>query len=69
MVLEMKDPCINEAEAPGQVCESGKPAGVEIGRWGQKLATREEKIKFVQTGLRYFYSQEGFGSEKRKNPA
>ncbi|MDD5701515.1 MAG: hypothetical protein PHU23_05630 [Dehalococcoidales bacterium] len=69
MLEEKKDPGKVEAEMPGPAYESDKPAGVEIGRWGQKLATREEKIKFVQTGLRYFYSQDGFGSEKRKNPA
>lgn len=49
--------------------ESGKPQGEEQGRWEQKLLNRQEKLKFIEEGLRYWYSKEGFGSEKRKTPA
>ncbi len=49
--------------------EPGKPDNVELGRWRQKLASREEKLRYLQTAERYYYSKEGFGSEKRKNPA
>ncbi len=38
-------------------------------RWRKKLSGREEKIKYLQTGERYWYSDDWFGSEKRKNPA
>ncbi len=58
-----------EVEVLGATYESGKPAGEEMGRWRQKLAKREEKIKYLETGERYFYSQDWFGSEKRKKPA
>ncbi len=34
-----------------------------------KLGTRQEKLKYLETGERYWYSKEWFGSEKRKNPA
>ncbi len=58
-----------EVEVLGSTYEPGKPAGEEMGRWRQKLAKREEKIKYLETGERYFYSQDWFGSEKRKKPA
>jgi len=34
--------------------------------WKIKLATREEKIKYLKTALRYWYSNEWYGSEKNK---
>jgi hypothetical protein len=61
----------DEVEVLGATYDEGKPSGEEMGKWRQKLATRDEKIKYLQTGERYFYGPagEGFGSEKRKNPA
>ena len=38
-------------------------------RWRKKLAGREEMLKYLQTGERYWYSDDWFGSEKRKTPA
>ena len=58
-----------EVEVLGATFEKGKPEGEDMGRWRQKLATRDEKLKYLQTGERYWYSKEWFGSEKRKNPA
>ncbi len=49
--------------------EPGKPEDVELGRWRQKLQSRGEKLRYLQTAERSYYSKEGFGSEKRKNPA
>ena len=49
--------------------EPGKPVGEEQGRWQQKLLSRDEKLRFLKDGLRYWYAKEGFGSEKRKIPA
>jgi hypothetical protein len=40
-----------------------------MGKWRQKLASREEKLKYLQTGERYWYSSDWYGSEKRKKPA
>jgi hypothetical protein len=37
--------------------------------WRSKLKTREEMLKYLETGERYWFSQEWFGSEKRKTPA
>lgn len=68
-IEKKKAPGRNEVEVLGATYEEGKPEGEGMGRWRQKLESREEKLKYLRTGERYFYSQEGFGSEKRKNPA
>ena len=39
------------------------------GGWRYKLASREEKLKYLETAERYWYSKEWYGSEKRKTPA
>ncbi len=38
-------------------------------RWREKIKSREEMMKYLQTADRYWYSDDWFGSEKRKNPA
>lgn len=49
--------------------EAGKPEDKDLGRWRQKLTTRNDKLKYLRSGERYWYSQEWYGSEQRKNPA
>jgi len=55
--------------------KSGKnsgPAGAPAVRkdtWRSKLSGRAEIMKYLQTAQRYWYSEEWFGSEKRKTPA
>jgi hypothetical protein len=49
--------------------DPGQPEGEEAGRWRQKLASRDERMKYLQSGERYWYSDDWFGSEKRKKPA
>jgi hypothetical protein len=58
-----------QKEAQVETYEPGKPEDKEAGRWRQKLSTRQEKLKYLQTAERYWYAKEGFGSEKRKTPA
>jgi len=58
-----------EVEVLGATFEEGKPEGEEAGRWRQKLGSREDKLKYLETGERYWYSAEWYGSERRKNPA
>ncbi len=58
-----------EVEVLGTTFEEGKPEGEELGKWRQKLEDRQRKLKYLQTGERYWYSEDWFGSEKRKNPA
>jgi len=60
----------DEVEVLGATFEKGKPeTGGEEGRWRQKLGSREEKLKYLQTAERYWYGKDWFGSEKRKTPA
>jgi len=58
-----------EVEVLGGTFEEGKPQGEDAGRWRQKLSSREEQLKYLENGERYWYSEDWFGSEKRKNPA
>ncbi len=58
-----------EVEVLGATFEEGKPEGIEQGQWRQKLESRKDKLKYLETGERYWYGQEWYGSEKRKNPA
>jgi hypothetical protein len=64
-----KAPGREEVEVLGATFEEGKPEGEELGKWRQKLQSREEKLKYLQTGERYWYGKEWYGSEKRKKPA
>lgn len=64
-------------EAPGrgkvdilaETYDAGIPSGEDAGKWRQKLESRDDKLKYLQNGERYWYSQDWFGSEKRKTPA
>lgn len=68
-VEKKKAPGRDEVNVLGATYEQGRPEGENAGRWRQKLASREDKLKYLKTGERYFYSDEWYGSEKRKNPA
>ena len=58
-----------KVEVLGATFEEGKPEGEDMGKWRPRLRNREEKLKYLQTGERYWYGKEWFGSEKRKTPA
>ncbi len=58
-----------EVEVLGATFDEGKPEGEELGKWRQKLVSRKEKLKYLQTGERYWYGEDWYGSEKRRNPA
>ena len=68
-VEKKKSPGWGEVEVLGPTFDEGKPEGKDAGKWRQKLGSRQEKIKYLQTGERYWYGEEWYGSEKRKNPA
>ena len=68
-VETVKAPGRDHVELLKETYEKGTPQGEELGRWRQKLASRSEKLKYLQNGERYFYSQDWYGSEKRRNPA
>ncbi len=51
----------------GPTFEEGKPEGPI--NWRQKLRSRDEMLAYLKTGERYWFSEEWFGSEKRKTKA
>ncbi len=66
---EKNAPDREKVEVLGETYEKGKPTGEEMGRWRQKLESREEKLKYLQSAERYWYGKDWFGSEKRRTPA
>ncbi len=68
-IEKKKAPGRKDVEVLGATFEEGKPEGEELGKWRQKLESREEKLKYLQSGERYWYGKDWYGSEKRKNPA
>ena len=51
----------------GSTFEEGKPE-TPI-NWRQNLRNRQEMLAYLKTGERYWFSDEWFGSEKRKTKA
>jgi len=51
----------------GPTYEKGKPE--ENLDWREKFDTREDIIRYLRSALRYWYSKEWYGSEKRKQEA
>ena len=47
--------------------EKGKPNKIDC--WGDKLTDRKDILRYLESAERYWYAKEGYGSEKRKNPA
>ncbi len=68
-VKKTEAPGRKEVEVLGATYEEGQSEGDSAGRWRQKLGTRADKLKYLETGERYWYSNDWFGSEKRKTPA
>ena len=68
-VVKKSAPNREEVEVLGTTYEEGKPEDVNAGRWRQKLGSREDKLKYLENGERYWYGKEWYGSERRKNPA
>jgi hypothetical protein len=68
-VEKKKAPGREEVEVLGATFEKGKPEGEDLGKWRQKLENRQERLKYLQAGERYWYGKDWYGSEKRKKPA
>jgi len=68
-IKKVSSPGRDEVELLGATYEEGKPEGEEVGKWRQKLGSREEKLKYLESAERYWYGKDVYGSEKRKNPA
>jgi hypothetical protein len=59
----------NDIPVLGATYEPGTPDAKTEGQWRQKLAGRAEELRYLRSAERYWYSQEWFGSERRKKPA
>lgn len=59
----------SEKECATGLDDAATAGSKDDGRWRLKLRDRAERLKYLRTGERYWYSQEWFGSEKRKKPA
>jgi len=68
-VEEKSAPGREKVEVLGATFDEARPEGEEMGQWRQKLSSREEKLKYLENGERYWYGKDWYGSEKRKNPA
>ncbi len=62
----MAEKANEKVEVLGPTYEPGKPG--EPIRWRQKFRNREEMLKYLRTGERYWFGT-GYGSEKRKTEA
>ncbi len=51
----------------GPTYEKGKPDAP--GRWRGKLRDRKEMLAYLKTGERYWFSDDWYGSERRKTKA
>jgi hypothetical protein len=51
----------------GPTYEPGKPEGPD--GWRKKLRSRDEMIAYLRTAGRYWYSDDWYGSERRKTKA
>jgi hypothetical protein len=68
-VVKKEAPGRGQVDILAETYEDGLPVGEDTGKWRQKLESREEKLNYLKSGERYWYSDDWFGSEKRKNPA
>jgi len=68
-IEKKKAPGRESVEVLGATYEAGTPGGEEPGKWRQKMQNRKEKLKYLETAERYWYSKDWYGSEKRKKPA
>jgi hypothetical protein len=56
-----------DVEILGPTYDEGKPDAPM--RWRGKLMSRKEMLAYLKTAERYWFSEEGFGSERRKKKA
>jgi hypothetical protein len=46
-----------EVEVLGATFVEGKPEGEDMGKWRNKLGSREEKLKYLETAEKYWYGK------------
>lgn len=69
MADETKGTEAGAEQNPGQGCgyEAGKPDAPD--QWRSKLRSRKEMLEYLRTAERYWFSDDWFGSERRKTKA
>jgi len=51
----------------GPTFEEGKPD--QSGNWREKLSSRDERLGFIRSAMRYWYNNDWYGSATRKQEA
>ncbi len=51
----------------GATYEAGKPERQD--NWRSKLNSRDDMVNYLRSAVRYWYSKDWYGSEKRKQEA
>ena len=67
-IVEKKDYAGKKVKVLDETYEPGMPERVGCGDslgWRNKLGTKEDKLKYLETAERYWYSTDWYGSEKR----
>lgn len=68
-IVEKKDFKGNKVKVLAETYESGAPetlgCGEDLG-WRKNLASREQMLKYLENGERYFYSSDWYGSERKR---
>ena len=67
--VEKEDYCGKKVKVLDETYEPGKPDCIGCGKdlgWRSNLKTKEEKLKYLKSAERYWYSSDWFGSEKAK---
>ncbi|MHB8110200.1 MAG: hypothetical protein ACYDHW_09220 [Syntrophorhabdaceae bacterium] len=64
---EKEDFSGNKVKVLGPTFEKGKPEG--RGDWREKLGSRDERLRYIRSASRYWYNDDWYGSEKRKQEA
>ena len=63
---ETKAKPVTKPEILGSTYEPGPAQGTLT--WRRKMADRKMMLAYLESGERYWYSKEWFGSESRKKP-
>jgi hypothetical protein len=68
-IVEKKDFKGDKVKILAETYEPGEPeimgCGEDLG-WRKNLMSREEMLNYLENGERYFYSDEWYGSERKR---
>ena len=68
-IVEKEDFTGRKVKVLNETYEPGRPDPKGVGEnkgWRAHFPTREEMVRYLKTGERYWYSEIWYGSEKRK---